>query len=251
MYKYAYRIAVFNLIFILTLGCGKREPVYEGLPLSTWVERLSSEAPEERGDAARSIGEIGSAAKTVENALRTAARREIIPDVKIAEVLALKSIGADIKEFEDFMKTTTAPIISTEDDSVEYNPDEYYEGEQEPAPGEDDLQYLMQLADGTTDSLSALKMFPKDLEAQRKWAEERRQEQIGTMMSQLQNPDVLAEILRAGDLEERRLAARMLVGRSGVNAAVVDALEGAKFDTDSLIKTAAAEALKKWTRPED
>ncbi len=246
--KFIYAI----LIAVFLFGCGKKEPLYEGLPLSAWIDRLSSGVPEERGDAARVIGDIGPAAKSAENALRLAARVETYPDVKIAEVMALKSIGADTREFEDFLKKATAPIISDEEE--EFRPEidennESYEGEEIPGKEEDDLQYLIQLSENPPDSLKQL--FPKDPEAQRRWAEERRREQITTVMSQLQNPDVLAEILRSGDLEERRLAARMLVGRSGVNAAVVDALEGAKFDPDSLIRTAAIEALKKWSRPEE
>ena len=61
----------------LILGCGGGDkPLYQGLPLKTWVERLEAPEPEIRVDALKVIADIGKPARPAETYVRDAARND-------------------------------------------------------------------------------------------------------------------------------------------------------------------------------
>ncbi|MBM3329211.1 MAG: hypothetical protein FJY67_07040 [Calditrichaeota bacterium] len=248
------RGAVWSIVAILamTAGCGKREVEHQGLPLSEWVERLSSRLMEERRDAVKAIGEIGVPARKAEDKLRAIARRDNDVKIRLEAVHSLAKIGASTEEFADFVREMEAPLFIEEEDTLETEVIDVDSEVSLSVSDEEDLRYLQDLAEGRVDTTPLqgdTGSFPSGEDERQEWSADRRAEHFATVLNQLQNPMVLAEIVRTGSVEERRLAARMLAGRSGIDAIVFDALEGAKSDTDSLVRAAVADALKKWAKP--
>ncbi len=71
-----------------------KEPVYQGKPLSAWVEQLTDRSATARQEAAEAIGKIGPAAKSAVGPL-LAALGDTDDTVRDAAALALAAFGKD------------------------------------------------------------------------------------------------------------------------------------------------------------
>jgi HEAT repeat protein len=242
--------------FVLTIllsGCGT-EPEYEGISLKNWVKQLESSEQTLRIEAAEAIGHIGLKAKDAVPELRDIAERDPMPKVRVAAILALKELGVKKSEYDAYLEEVTTPLIEpmSEMDSLEFSDEEgqFSEDYMFNALSEDDIEYLQQLeAPSDSDSVAYEDDMPQDPDEQKDWLETRRKEQVTALLQQFRNPEVLSELLRAGDITEKRFAARMLAGQTGgMNQRVYEALQSAITDPDTLLKKLSAEALKKWEK---
>jgi len=250
----------FGVVTILLLAsCGKT-PEHDGVGLKLWVQQLSDQDPSMRVTAAEAIGAIGPAALVAEPELRRLAASDQSPKVRVAAIMGLKGVGAATAEFEAYLNEVTKPPVETgpdasdsmglgdedmlTDDELMYSPDT--------KASDDDLEYLQQLAaqaDSTIDSAHG-SVMPQDEEAQQEWVNQRRKEAVTTLLQEMQNPDVLAQMLISADATQRRFAARLLQNQEGgENQRVFDALTSAKSDSDTALVKIAKEALKKWKNP--
>jgi len=250
------------LLAAISVGCTK-EPEYQGVGLKLWVKQLSADDPTLRTEAAQAIGAIGKIAREPsEPSLRQIAKYDPRPATRVAAILALKAIGAPTAEFESYLKEVTAPLTEDESDDedkmgqgdadIMSEAEEYKDENRQPATGQDDIEYLQALEamrDSVIDS-SSQGVMPTGEEERKEWIEKRRSDAMSTLLQELQNPDVLAEMIKGGDPLQRRMAARMLQNQEGgENARVFEILTKAKADSDTVLKRLAEDALKKWTNP--
>ena len=216
-----------------------------------WVARLDSTEPNIRADALEVITGIGKPARPLaENAVRKIAREDPFADVQMLAIEALEVMGAETQEFQTFLDTYSEASGNddTDDERMEH------------LSGEDDLDYLHDLQAEGADSTPTVvgserrerlnrNVIPADPDEQRVWSETHRMEDMETFLSQLRNPTVLADILAMGDLIERRFAALMLAEGQGENERVVEALQRAGEDSDSLVRATVETALERWRLP--
>ena len=246
------------LAFALIAGCGEKEPNYQGIGLKQWVKKLDSQEAVERKDAANAIGAMGPLARSAELRLRPMAAADPVPAVRVAAIYALKAIGAPSGEFEKYLEEVTqSPLEGDEfqesmgesDELDHLEPEEPEDIPSSQATGEDDLDFLKEFEQSVTippERLAGADM-PQDSEAREEWVKQRRQEAVATLLHEMQNPDVLAEMLNSSDPTQKRLAARMLQSREGgTSAELFDALTRAQTDSDTTLRRMAGEALKKW-----
>jgi len=252
------RIALITMLSVLILlGCFKEDkPKYEGLTLKTWVERLDSNDPAIRIDALRVIESIGAKARPAEDYVRAVARNDPNTEVAIQAIEALEAMGATVVEFSDFVGLYNSPIIPSEDDDVETligGISEIDKDEMEllkHASGEDDLEYLLMLERGETETTQIdTTMIPINSDNFTEWVAAKRSSAISDIMHILNKPEVLRELLKIGNNLDREFAARRLAEQSGIDPSVIEALENILDDPDSTIRQAAAEALKNWKLP--
>jgi hypothetical protein len=242
------------LIALLITGCGKSSPSYQGLPLKVWAERLKSDDQAIRGDAVTAIGIMGVNAKSMEFRIREIAKQDPSFKVRLEAIYALDSMKVSTLEFAKFRISMTTPATADEGDTLDAEMSDELNDEMSDTssgsstPDDDDITYLKSLEDGTTAVDSTV--MPTEPEAQQQWTEQRRNESASKVLNELSNPFVLSQLLSTGGPDERRYAIKILSQQQGgQNASVVDALESAKADSDSLVRKAAIEALKKWSRP--
>jgi len=243
------RVIYILLACALVLGCAKpEEPLYQGLTLKTWVERLESSEPEVRADAVKVIQGIGLSARPAENSIRQIARNDPYPDVRILAVEALEAMGASTLEFQNLLEAYHAPVIPEEEELPEFMDEEAELLEH--ISGADDIAFLQAIIEYRADTGRLdTTMVPTDSAELAQWIEERRSDAISGLLHQIENPTVLALILEAGNLIERQFAARMLADMEGEDSRIIQALERAVDDPDSLVRSAAFEALKRWEAP--
>ncbi len=247
------RVFLISLIVLPWLGgCGgPEEPIYEGLTLAGWVERLADPDPDIRIDALKVIASIGPPARKIEDTVRTVARRDDDPDVRMRAIEALNAMGMSTVEFQRFVDFYNAPIYPTEDEELStlWSEDEEEDVFQDNS-SDDDLEYLRKLESGELEKPSAdTGVIPSDSAAFAKWVEQRQLNVAQELLQMLDNPVLLAEILRIGDQLQREFAARALAEKEGEDLKVVEALEQAREDPDETVRQAAAKALGKWKRP--
>ncbi len=240
--------------FATFTGCSK-ELEKDGIPLRVWIKQLSHNESVYRVEAAEAIGSIGKSARSkAEPILTKLAADDPMPKVRVAAILALKSLGAPTNEFEDYLQEVTAPLngLTPEDlagtdiidEMGEIDENVLFKGLQE-----DDLKFLEELENQVPESLSTPpEVMPADPEEQKAWQDTRRKEQVETVLQQFRNPEVLAELLVTGDPLEKRFAARLLGDKEGVSERVFNSLTIAISDQDTVLKRLATEALKKWTK---
>ena len=247
------------VLAIMFVGCAK-QPEYQGVSLKRWIQQLNAGDQTLRAEAAQAIGAIGKIAREPsEPTLRQIAFYDPIPAVRVAAILALKAIGAPSAEFEAYLKEVTQPLTDevNDDEALMGQGDEDFTTEKSDeelrtraSSSSDDLEFLQTL-EAMKDSViqtSNDAVMPTDEDEKKLWVEKRKNEAIATLMQELQNPDVLAEMVKSGDPLQRRLAARMLENQDGgVNPRVFEILNSAKADTDTVLKRLAQDALKKWT----
>lgn len=240
------------MILIVLVNCGKREPEYSGILLSQWVAMLDAPDPVERSDALQALAKIGKPAKMAEMKIRDVARRDPDLKVRLEAINTLKALGFPITEFEEFYKEMTTPLFFEESDTLGPGiwEEGFPEGEQETSgigvPSDTDL---FNFSSDTDTTKLTTESFPQDTARLEMWRRAKRVEEVDNLLMQLQNPLVLAEILRVGEVEEKRLAAKRLAQMSGSDVLVVEALEAALADPDSVVRSAVKEALTRWSRP--
>ncbi|MFN3821290.1 MAG: hypothetical protein ACK4OO_03065 [bacterium] len=245
-------IIVWMVIMILLGSCSKREPEYSGIRLSQWVAMLDAPDPVERADALQALAKMGKSAKITEMKIRDIARRDPDLKVRLEAINTLKALELPITEFEEFYKEMTTPLFFEESDTLApgIGEEAFPESEQETSganlPGDSDL---FNISPDTDTAKIAIESFPQDTTRLEIWRRAKRAEEVDNLLIQLQNPLVLAEILRVGEMEEKRLAAKKLAQMSGSDALVVEALEAALSDPDTVVRSAVKEALSRWSRP--
>lgn len=236
---------IFLISILFFIGCGGSDkPLYEGLTLKTWVDRLATPDDDIRLDALRVIASIGVRGRAAESYVLEIAREDPSPKVRLAAIEALESMGVPIVEFGDFLDLCNSPLIPTEDvREYEEIEEEFGEG----ASGENDLEYLKQLEYGEPDSFAKdTVMIPEDPDERLEWANARMSESMADILTMLDNPQVLTALLQVGDKLERLYAAQKLSQFSGDNIEIINALELLQNSPDSSLKKAASEALKHW-----
>lgn len=258
-------IIILLIILGLVVSCnGSKEPEAQGLKLSVWVERLDDSDPAVRLDALTVIKEIGKPAGSAEDKIRTLARQEQYPDVKMKAVEALQAMGKSVEEFRAFIAYYTAPFddTPTEDGGMStktYDEDgggTYNDGQGSRTPGgsSDDLDMLKELMEDSAkflipDSLGNASRQQADEKQLVQLGQKRRTESMQNLMDQIQNPGTLVSMLEMGDLQEKIYALSKLASQSGENSQVVSALDIAQLDSDSTIRRLAKQASKNWTLP--
>jgi len=241
------------IIILLLLSCGKpSEPLYEGLPLKTWVKQLESPEREVREDALKVITKIGKQAIPTEPYLRKIANNDPSPEIRMQAIDALETMDLPVVEFQTFLEEYNSPIIpiSEEDELKELARE--IEGEDEDmlrhASGGDDLKYLKAWSEGTLDQqrLGDTIKMPKDSVEFAKWLQDRKGEAVGNLLNQLKNPKMLALLLKMGNKVERNFAALRLGQLEGKDDDILESLQQALGDSSDQVSKAAEEAIKKW-----
>ncbi len=242
---------------ILIIGCSNKEPVYQGLTLDVWAKRLQSEEAVERGDALDVIKEIGKKAKSAERAVRQVARNDKYPDIRMKAIVTLQAMGSVTGEFKKFIANYTEPFLLDDEDGLDL--DEMDRMFSDKLSGEDDLEYLRELEEKKTDSIAKSKIkleFPAAESDQSEWASKKFTESISILSTELNNPSVLAQLMKSDDFLERQFAMQKLMKQMAgyeeedeyfeLPADVFSAFNLASDDNDSLIKALADEALNNW-----
>jgi len=236
---------------IIAGGCGgKKEELYQGLPLKTWVKRLNSPESEIRADALNVIAGIGEQARPAEAQVRKVARSDPSIQVRLLAIDALEAMGEPISEFYEFIEDYNKPIIPTEEEELSSLDEEMSTEDEMTAKiaEEDDLELLKAFVEGKTDSInrSETSLMPTDSAEFEEWVRQKISNEALNMINKLSNPTMLAELLSSGSDLEREFAARRLAELSGDNPDVVTALEKALEDPKEEVQRAAAQALKTW-----
>ncbi|MDP8240686.1 MAG: HEAT repeat domain-containing protein [Candidatus Hatepunaea meridiana] len=241
------------IIILLLLSCGKpSEPLYEGMPLKTWVKRLESPEREVREDALKVITKIGKPAIATEPYLRKIANNDPSSEIRVRAIEALEKMDLPVVEYQTFLEEYNSPIIpvSEEDELKELARE--IEGEDQDllrhASGDDDLEYLKAWGEGTLGKErhgDTIKM-PKDSAEFAKWLQDRKGEAVDNLLNQLKNPKMLALLLKMGNKVERNFAALRLGQLEGEDNDILEALQQALGDSSDQVSEAAEEAIKKW-----
>lgn len=248
------RIWLAALLCALVTGCSS-DPEYQGIPLSKWQKGLTSTDVTIRTDAVKAIASMGPTAFSAEMPLRSIARNDPVPAVRVAAIYALDSLGFSTGEFEDFLKEVTAPLVVTEDEDKNVtsadadSPDSLLQS----TAGDDDINYLQELSlqsDSTAqDSNQSVVAQISSLEENERnqWIDDHRSEVLSNIVQYMKNPDVMAYLLNTGTAQQRRLIGRLLQNQDGgVSPRLFSALQRAAADTDSVLTAISREALKKW-----
>ncbi len=238
------------LILILSIGCGKvEEPIYEGLTLKAWAQRLKSPEPEVKVDALKVIESIGPKALAAESIVRDIARNESNTDVALKAIETLEAMGAPVIEFEEFLAMYYAPIIPGEDELL-FEDEQLDEEEAEMmahASGEGDLAFLRALESDELDSAETdTTIVPLNTNEYEDWVESRRSSSLSDVLNILNRPEVLEELIRVGDDLEREFAVKRLATQGGLDPRIVEVLESLLDDPDSTINLNAQKALENW-----
>ena len=246
-----YTILLIFLTVVFVCGCGgEKKPLYQGLPLKTWVDRLESGEPEIRADALKVIADIGRSARVAEDNVRKLARNDPSIKVRLNAIEALEAMGASTVEFLEFIDSYYKPIIPIGDEeTVDLDEEISTEDElSEKIDTEDDLAYLRALEEGTLDTIQekTFSVMPRDSADYEVWLRERIHEEVQDMMNKLSNPTMLAAMLEFGGDLEREYAACKLAELSGDNPEIIEALEKAEDDPLEEVRQAAEKALENW-----
>ena len=242
------------LMALMAAGCARKtEQLYEGMPLKAWEKRLASDEPEVRVDALKVIAGIGRDALPLERAIREIARSDKLEDVRYNAIIALNTMGANVAEFQDFIAQYESPLLSEGDEE----PEGEYSGEdtaptelEEHASTEDDISFLKSMLEDTSDTaVLESDVMPADSQERELWIAQRQDATLQNLRDQLRNPRTLIKLLATGDLYERRFASRMLADTGGEDEEIVNALQSAALDADSLVRAAVKEAQQKWKLP--
>jgi|GEM_PF-1391921 len=261
------KILVLLLAVGLLASCnGSKEPEAQGLKLSVWVGRLDDADAAIRLDALSVLKEMGKPAATAEDKVRTLARNDQYPDVKMKAIEALQAMGKNVDEFKAFIAYYTAPFDDTPTEDGGMSNDEFDNeggGSSDDGGGSmrktrgssgNDLDILREMIEDslklqTKDSSGNASKIPQTQQDLVQLGAKRRSESMQNLMDQIGNPSVLADLLSNGDMQEKVYALSKLSLSSGENERVVSALDLAKLDPDSNIRRLAKEAGKHWTLP--
>jgi hypothetical protein len=258
-----------TILFCISLlvGCGgEEEPLYEGLTLNMWINRLESPDAEDRKDALGVIKGIGKKALTAENQVRKIAQNDPFIDVKMLAIETLQAMNVTTVEFQSFITQFETPFTEEVDEEFDYGDEEDFEDEDmidsevlvEGYSGEDDLLYLRDLEEGLFDTVEGKsqqdrddlnKTIPTDPDEYKKWSEEQYKGEVSDLLNQISNPRVLATILSDGESIDKLFAATKLSQMTGADEQIVKALEDASSDPDSTIRRLVKQALEKWEMP--
>ncbi len=238
------------LVYLIA-GCGgSDEPLYQGLPLKTWVKRLEAPETEIRVDALKVIADIGKPARPAKRYVRDVARNDPSTEVRLLAIEALEAMDVPAVEFQNFLDSYYAPIIP---DSEEYFDDFERDVSDEDdllehASGDDDLAFLRAFEEDRLDSVTSRlsEPMPKDSAEFIRWFTNHQSEEVLNLTNQLNNPKMLAKLLEVGSVIEREFAARKLIEIVGDDPKIIEALEKASNDSIDTIRQAAEEALQKW-----
>lgn len=240
------------IALMLCVGCNKVEkPVYEGLTLKAWVERLKSPEPEVKIDALKVIESIGPKALPAEEYVRDIARNETNAEVVLKAIETLEAMGAQIVEFDEFLAMYYAPVIpSDEEDELLLDEELMDEEEAEMMKhisGDGDLEYLRELENEEDDSVDIdTSVVPLGTDQYDEWVESRRSSSLSDILNILNRPEVLEELMQVGDELEREFAVRRLATQGGLDPKIVEALEKVLDDPDSTMSLNAKKALENW-----
>lgn len=237
-------LLLITIMLFLTVNCTReQQPLYQGLPLKVWMERLGAPEPEVRKDALEIIIDIGKPARLAERSVVDIARNDQYPDIRYTAVEALRSMGASTYEFDELVEEFNAPTIPIEEENLEGEIDELSEH----SSGEDDFAYLKDLIDGTLESHhSRSDTVPTDSASMKNLVQDMQDEDVTVLLNQLQHPAVLARLLKLGNVIEKRFAASMLSEIEGSNDTILEILNQARFDSDSLVAESAEKAYQHW-----
>lgn len=245
-------ILLLAVIVFLSAGCSKvQEPVYEGLTLKAWAERLKSPEPEVKIDALKVIKSIGPKAFAAESVVRDVAKNAPNADVALIAIEALEAMGAPIVEFDDFLAMYYAPIIpGDEEEERSYEEEVIDEEEAEMMShisGEGDLDFLRALENEDFEQEEIdTSVVPLNTSEYEEWVESRRSSSLTDVLNILSRPEVLEELIRIGDDLEREFAVRRLATQGGLDPRIVESLEKLLEDPDSTISLNAKKALENW-----
>lgn len=254
---------IFRLVIIIALcivffqGCSKKEVIVQGIPLTVWAERLTSEDPAVRADALDVIATVGKKAKTIELPVRQIARNDKFQDIRLKAIDALDAMGAVTGEFDAFVSERTAPLIPEESEFSEELTEAMFSDK---VSGETDIEMLQEIMDEKLDSVKGMKLddldFPIGEEDRADWAQKKLTEEIGRLSNELSNPAVLTRLMSSEDVLERRFAIQKLIGQLAgkeedfefeIPSDILGALSSAREDSDSLIQALAEEAFGRWS----
>ncbi len=263
--------STFILICVtLLIGCGgEEEPLYEGLTLKMWINRLESPDAENRKDALGIIKEIGKPARIADPQVRAIARNDPFNDVKMLAIETLQAMNLTTVEFQSFITQFETPLSEDIDEEFDYGDEDELEKIEADDPeaeydlmesvsGEDDLKYLQDLEDGLFDSIEGKsqadrenmgKTIPSDPDEFKKWSEDNYKGEVSDLLNQISSPRVLATILSDGESIDKLFAATKLSQMSGADEEIFKALEAASSDPDSTIRRLVEQALKNWEMP--
>jgi len=253
MIRFGKYIHVLVLICLL-IGCGSREPLYQGLPLSVWVVRLNSPDEEVRADALTVIAEIGKPAESAENYVREIAEGDPSTNIRMKAIEALEAMDASTARYQDFIDKYYAPLIPEEDDLpvnelVDSEDDEdIFEG----ISGEDDLEFLEALERGILDTApeSRFNLEPTDSVAKAEKLINMQREEVAKLFERLRNPQMLSQILAYGNAIEREFAGQILAELTEDDPQVLKAIENVLSDSSDQVRKALELALKQWAGEE-
>ncbi len=248
-------IVVLALVLIL-IGCGKKpEPLYEGLPMQVWVERLKSPDALVRLDALNVLCNLGRTALSIEDEIRSLARDDPNTQVKIRAIETLESMGAVTVEFNDIIQAYNAPLIPTDDE--DYSNEEFDAAVDsamdsadllEHAKSDDDLSYLAQIENSEADTTPLADKFssevPTDPDEYTNWVRKHQSSVVSNILNMLNNPDVLKELLQSGGALEREYAAQKLAELNINDPEITSALKLLTSSSDTSLSRTAKEALK-------
>lgn len=241
-------------VFILTGCSGSRDQLYQGLPLSVWVERLKSPEDEIRADAIEVLIEIGKPALATEPYLREIARTDPSHVIRVLAIEALDGLDRPIVEFHNFLDDYNAPIIPGIDSELEalyntYDDEVDFHGK---ISGADDLAYLKALEEGT---LGSERDNPDDEASSdgyrnEEWIEKMQKNNVSNLLNQLNNPKLLELLLEHGESLERDYAGRKLniledMESGDFGSGEIGGLNMMSRDSLESILKAAKEALEK------
>ncbi|MBT7616232.1 MAG: hypothetical protein HN590_02975 [Calditrichaeota bacterium] len=245
-------ILLLALITFFSTGCGKvQEPVYEGLTLKAWAERLKSPEPEVKIDALKVIESIGPKAYAAESVVRDVAQNEPNNEVAIKAIEALEAMGAPTIEFDEFLAMYYAPIIPGEEEEERTYEEELIDEEEAEMmshiSGEGDLAFLKELENEEFEEEEIdTSIVPLNSSEYEGWVESRRSSSLTDVLDILSRPEVLEELIRIGDNLEREFAVKKLATQGGLDPRIVESLERLLEDPDSTISLNARKALENW-----
>jgi hypothetical protein len=243
-------IIIVVLALLLASCAQKQEPLYQGLTLKAWGERLKSDEPETRTDALKVIAGIGEAARPMEQQLRDVARHDPYEDIRYLAVVALDSMRVPVTEFLALQDKYQEPEVAPEEEQETVEEDTAMATLEEHASTDDDISYLKQMAEGTVEGSEVdSSVMPLDSLQREEWISKQQDASLQNLHDQLRDPRTLAKLLITGDLYERRFAARVLAEMGGEDSDVVSALQSGTLDADSLVRAAVKEARSHWQLP--
>ncbi len=236
----------------MLIGCGKKkELTFEGLPLSIWEERLDSSDPAIQIDALEVLEKAARDALPAEDMVRRTARESSDTKVIIQAVQTLEAMGAVIREFRSIIDLYNAPLIPTEAEieEDEFSDDAMDEAElMEHASGDDDLNYLKQLAREEADTTfrddesNSSDMIPTNPDELKEWVKSHQGTAVSDVLNMLSNPAVLKEMMNSGGALEQAYAVKKLMELSIDDLDLIEMMKSLNINPDSILGRAPSGA---------